>query len=125
MTSRRLPVRATANFGRSLARIEAFLEEAGASGEFDALVARLADEIVPALARFPELGADLLGRAPLSAEGKALFAKVASLAAGETSVRQFVTGDYLLLYAVRKEAVHLLALRHHRELSFDFKGHWP
>lgn len=125
MTSRRLPVRATTNFRRCLERIEAFLEEAQAGAEFDALVDRLVDEIVPALARFPELGADFLGRAPLSAEGKALFAKVASLAGAQTSVRQFVTGDYILLYAVRKEAVYLLALRHHRELSFDFRGHWP
>lgn len=125
MTLRRLPVRATANFRRSLERIEAFLEAAQAGPEFDALVDRLANEIVPALSRFPELGADFLGRAPLSAEGKSLFAKVASLAGVGTSVRQFVTGDYILLYAVRKEAVYLLAVRHHRELSFDFKGHWP
>jgi hypothetical protein len=125
MSVRRLPVRATANFQRSLERIEAFLDSAQASTEFDAVVQRLVDDIVPTLGRYPELGADFLGRAPLSTDGRVLFAKVASLLGPASSLRQLVTGDYILLYAVRKEAVYLLAIRHHRELSFDFMGHWP
>jgi hypothetical protein len=29
------------------------------------------------------------------------------------------------LYRIEDRAIDLLAIRHHRELSFDFAGHWP
>lgn len=122
---RRRAARATANFRRGLERIESFLAAADASREFESLIHRLSEDIVPTLERFPDIGADFLGRAPISAEGRALFAKVASLLGPETSLRQFVFGDYIILYAVRPDAIYLLAVRHHRELSFDFTGHWP
>lgn len=125
MSAPRLPVRASANFRRNLERIDAFLEPAAATGAFQSLVSRLAEEIVPTLEQFPELGAEFLGRAPLSVEGRALFVKVVSLLGSPASLRQLVIGDYIVLYAVRRDAIHLLAIRHHRELSFDFMGHWP
>jgi len=125
VSARRRTVRVAANFRRSLDRIEDFLSSAGATQEFESLVRRLSEEIVPTLERYPEIGADFLGRAPISAEGRALFAKVASLLGPEASVRQMVDGDYVILYAVRPESLYLLAIRHHRELSFDFLDHWP
>lgn len=125
MTARRRRVRVAANFRRNLERIAAFLDEAGAPQEFEAILARLGDEIVPTLERFPEIGAGFLDRSPLSADGKALFAKVVGLLDPGDSLRQFVVGDYILLYLVRTECVDLLSIRHHRELSFDFAGHWP
>ena len=125
MSVRRRAARATANFRRGLERIESFLAAADASREFESLIHRLSEDIVPTLERFPDIGADFLGRAPISAEGRALFAKVASLLGPESSLRQFVFGDYIILYAVRPDAIYLLAIRHHRELSFDFTGHWP
>ena len=125
MSPRRRAAKATANFRRSLERIESFLAAADAPREFESLVHRLSEDIVPTLEKFPDIGADFLGRAPLSAEGRALFAKVASLLGPGTSLRQFVFGDYIILYAARPDAIYLLAIRHHRELSFDFTGHWP
>lgn len=125
MSSRRRPVRVARNFQRNLERIETFLESAEVAQEFDNLVKALADDVIPALERFPEIGAEFLGRAPLSAEGRALFAKVVSLLGPDASLRQLVRGDYIVLYVVRKDAIYLVAIRHHRELSFDFPGHWP
>ena len=125
MTARRRTVRATANFRRNLERIEAFLESASAPQEFDRLLLDLSTKIIPDLERFPEIGADFLNRAPLSADGKALFARVVELLGPGDSLRQFVRGDYVILYAVARDATFLLAIRHHRELSFDFAGHWP
>jgi len=87
---RRRAARATANFRRSLERVESFLAAADVPREFESLVQRLSEDIVPTLERFPDIGADFLGRAPLSAEGRALFAKVASLLGPGTSLRQFV-----------------------------------
>jgi len=35
------------------------------------------------------------------------------------SVREYVLAHYLILYARLPETVHLLAIRHHRQLDFD------
>ena len=32
--------------------------------------------------------------------------------------------DYLLLYVQSDETIYLLAIRHQRQLSFDFEAHW-
>jgi hypothetical protein len=39
-------------------------------------------------------------------------------------LREYVLKDYVLLYALIGKAIYLLAIRHHRQLSFDFEGHW-
>jgi hypothetical protein len=31
---------------------------------------------------------------------------------------------YLVLYAQIGEHIHLLSIKHHRQLSFDFEAHW-
>ncbi len=41
-----------------------------------------------------------------------------------TSMREYISGDYLMLYAVRGDDLYLLSIKHHRQLSFDLKGHW-
>jgi len=43
---------------------------------------------------------------------------------GVASVREVIVDDYLVLYAVRSTNVHLPSIKHHRQLSFDLKGHW-
>lgn len=125
MSVRRRPVRATANFERNLGEIRDFLEQAGTASEFARLVGHLQDDIIPSLEKFPELGTDFLARAPLSQKGRALFERVARLAAGRVELRQLVDGDYIILYALEEGSVVLLSIRHHRQLSFDFTGHWP
>ncbi len=124
MSRRRVAVRVTANFERNLDEIRAFLVEAGAEAAFPALVDDLFENAVATLERFPEMGVDLLARAPLSTEGHALVDKLRRLMGGAASLRQYVFGDYLSLYALRDNALYLLSIRHHRQLSFDFKTHW-
>jgi plasmid stabilization system protein ParE len=115
----------TRNFDRNLAEVREFLSAAGAPKAFDGLVARLVDHVIPNLQRFPDLGADFLARAPLSADGVALFEEVVRVAGPGSQVRQLIDGDYVILYLVAGGTVHLLAIRHHRQLSFDLGGHWP
>jgi len=53
---------------------------------------------------------------------------LAALPAGAPdALREYLHGDYLLLYtAMEADAtVVLLSIRHHRELSFDFARLWP
>ena len=125
MTARRRAARATANFERNLDDIRSFLSEAGAEFEFDRSIAHLSNEIVPTLERFPDLGTDFLSKAPLSVKGRAMFERVARQAGRTLSIRQLIEGEYIVLYAVEADAVALLAIRHHRQLSFDFNAHWP
>ena len=115
----------TQNFDRNLAAIQDFLSTAGASQAFGELLERLGAEVIPNLQRFPDLGADFLARAPLSADGVALFEEVVKAAGPGSHVRQLIDGGYLILYLVRGDSVYLLAIKHHRQLSFDLMGHWP
>ena len=115
----------TRNFDRNLAAIREFLSAAGAGFAFDELVQRLGSEIIPNLQRFPQLGADFLARAPLSADGIALFETVVKTAGPGAEVRQLIDGDYVVLYLVKADSVYLLSVKHHRQLSFDLPGHWP
>lgn len=125
MTARRVAVKVTANFERNLDRIRDFLAGSGASQAFDALIERLDVRLVPAIERFPDIGADFVAKAPLSREGQVLFERLVALAGPGAEVRQLIEGDYIVLYLVRGASVFLLSIKHHRELSFDFSAHWP
>lgn len=118
-------VELTASFLERLDVIEAFLTEADAAFAFDDLLAELRATVIPNLARFPRIGRRYLGNPPQSAEA---LAQLAALPAGAASaLREYLHGDYLLLYVAMdaSETVYLLSIRHHRELSFDFAGLWP
>ena len=37
---------------------------------------------------------------------------------------EYILDHYLVLYAQIDANLYLLAIRHHRQLSFDFQSHW-
>lgn len=125
MTARRVAVKVTANFERNLDRIRDFLSEAGAAPAFEALIEQLGARLVPAIERFPDIGANFAAKAPLSREGQVLFERLVALAGPGAEVRQMIEGEYIVLYLVRARSVFLLSIKHHRKLSFDFSAHWP
>lgn len=115
----------TASFLERLDAIEAFLADADAAFAFDDLLAELRATVVPNLARFPRIGRRYLDNLPRSAEA---LAQLAALPAGAVAaLREYLHGDYLLLYTAveAKATVYLLSIRHHRQLSFDFARLWP
>jgi plasmid stabilization system protein ParE len=116
-------VRLTANFRRTLDNIDAFLQEAGTADAFVPLLRDLFDTVIPNLERFPEMGHDLFAQPAGSVEVAHGLERLHILRAS-LRVREYVLPPYLLLYATDEEAVHLLAIRHHRQLSFDFAGLW-
>lgn len=122
-------VELTASFLDRLDAIESFLTEADASSAFDDLLAELRTTVVPNLARFPRIGRCYLGNPPTHGPGSAeALAQLAALPAGAANaLREYLHGDYLMLYtAVDASAtVYLLSIRHHRQLSFDFARLWP
>ena len=124
----RLTVRLTANFERNLADIERFLTEAEAPQADDALLDELLDTLIPNLERFPGIERPFLAHAARSVETtnalEALRAKLSVLTPDPEALRDYILDHYLVLYAQIDGNHYLLAIRHHRELSFDFQSHW-
>lgn len=118
-------VRIAANFERNLNSIREFLIEEGSSAGFDSLITPLFGDVIPNLERFPKMGRDFLARNPLSEEGRAKLHSLKMKSGKNTEVREYIADEYLLLYAFRDSVVTLLAIRHHRQLSFDLHAHWP
>ncbi len=118
-------VELTASFLKRLNSIEAFLGEANAAFAFDVLVANIRATVIPNLRRFPRIGRPYLANPPQSAEALALLASLPVGAAN--ALREYLHGDYLMLYTVIDETatVYLVSIRHHRQLSFNFAGLWP
>lgn len=121
-------VELTASFLERLTDIEAFLINANAGFAFDELLTEIRATVIPNLRRFPRIGRRYLAKPPQSAEA---LAQLATLPAGAPdALREYLHGDYLLLYAVSgtseqsQATVYLLSIRHHRQLSFDFSRLW-
>lgn len=99
--------------------------EVDAAFAFDDLLADLRTKVIPNLTRFPRISLRYLDHPPQSAEGLTQLATLPTGAAG--TLREYLHGDYLLLYAAidTEKTVYLLSVRHHRQLSFDFARLWP
>jgi plasmid stabilization system protein ParE len=126
--AQKLVVKLTANFERNLADIERFLSEADADFAYDALLDELLDKVISNLERFPGMGRPFLTRTVGSIETTnalaALRTKLAKMLANEDGLREYVMDHYLVLYAQIDGTLHLLSIKHHRQLSFDFEAHW-
>jgi plasmid stabilization system protein ParE len=121
-------VKLTANFERNLAEIERFLTEAEAPQAFDGLLDELLETVTPNLERFPEMGRPFMRRQARSVETTnaltVLSIKLSALTPNIDAIREYVLKNYLLLYAPIGGVIYLLAIRHQRQLSFDFAGLW-
>lgn len=123
MAAKRCNVRVTANFEINLKAIENFLAEADAPQAFNALLDDLAGHVIPALENHPDIGRSFLSRDAQSVESRQRIKEI-RLHIGTTSLREYITGDFLILYAVQEKSIYLLSIKHHRQLSFDFPAHW-
>lgn len=127
MSQRRVSVLLTETFERHLDEIEHFLRQAQAPQAFDALLDELAGTVIPNLERFPGMGRLLLERAPTSVEASMAMQRLRerlAVLAPDAELREYVLAQHLLLYARVGDTLHLLAIRHQRQLSFDFEGLW-
>ena len=122
--SRRRTVRITKNFDKNLADIRRFLEEQEVPQEFRSLLEQLFETVIPNLERFPEIGVDFLAKLPQSTEGLMRLEAIKQRLGKNTVLREYISGDYLVLYALRGDNIYLLSIKHHRQLSFDLKEHW-
>lgn len=120
-------IKLTANFERNLEEIEKFLLDAEARDAYDALLNELLETIIPNLERFPAMGRSFMDRPVRSVETSngidVLQGKLDKIGAN-SEIREYVLQHYLLLYAFSGEEIFLLAIRHHKQLSFDFQALW-
>lgn len=125
MAEPRWRVEVTASFAAQLDAIETFLTVADVGFAYDALLAELRATVIPNLRRFPRIGRHYLDQSPQSVE--ALNALAALPPGAPERLREYLHGDYLLLYTTEDvtNTVYLLSIRHHRQLSFNFAGLWP
>ncbi len=129
MADRFYRVELTASFLERLDEIEVFLASANAGFAFDELLTQLRATVIPNLQRFPRIGRRYLDNPPQSAEALALLAALP--AGAPQALREYLHGDYLMLYTLVDDSpngiatVYLLSIRHHKQLSFDFARLWP
>lgn len=115
-------VELAASFIERLESIESFLTEAEAPQAYDKLLDGLHHIVIPNLRRFPQMGRPYLDHPPHSVEAMAQLADLPLRAIDE--LREYLHGDYLLLYTLTETTVYLLSIRHHRQLSFAFSQMW-
>lgn len=115
--------RFTENFSANLTAIETFLCPHSRPA-YRRFLDRLFDDAIPSLCRFPQSGRSFLAHTIKSAKAKALTKKLRTLLDKEDDLREFVMGEYLVLYLAHRKQVIFLAVKHHRQLSFDLKRFW-
>ncbi len=102
------------------ANLDAF-EAASAGGDQTVLYRTLErlEVMCLLLRRQPHLGRPYVS--PSAGDEAALILDIRErLGGGE--VRELVLGEYLVLYLAGARALHLLAIRHHRQNRYDFGG---
>ena len=123
MTPQRFQVMATANFEANLREIQRAAIQARARAAFAPLVDELANTIIPGLARFSGLGRSFRAEQPRSLEAMNRLA-AARNSLGDGELREYLAGDYLIVYAVLGETIHLLSITHRHRLSSDLSALW-
>jgi plasmid stabilization system protein ParE len=121
--TKKTTVTLTANFERNLENIQTFLAEADAQHAYDALLDELLDTVIPNLERFPAIGRSFLERPVRSVEVTNALAQLQTQLHND-ELMEYLLKDYLVLYTKSDDNIHLLSIKHHRQLSFDFEHLW-
>lgn len=118
-------IRETINYGANLQGIESYWDSCQYPAGNLKLLNELDDPVMANLERHPRMGRNFLQRQNESIEAltrlEKLDAPLVTLGTNteRAEIREYVMTDYLLLYALVGEVIHLLAIKHHKQLSFD------
>ena len=124
----KVTIRFTANFEANLTLIETFWTKNEHPQGFDRLLDELGDTVIPNLERIPVMGKPFLKSQAESVEALARLEKIESRIAkldAKGELREYVMEEYLALYTVLKSAIYLLAIKHQKQLTFDFEPITP
>jgi plasmid stabilization system protein ParE len=100
-----------------------YLIENGAFGAAQRLLNQAYDDLPDLLMKFPRIGRDFLARNPEAPEARSAWNKTREFLGDDIELREYLLGDYLVLYALHGKTIHLLTMRHHRQAGFDV-GKW-
>ena len=120
-----IQIRATANFEANLDSIDAYWDACQFPAGYGQLLTELANTALVHLQNHPRMGRNFMNRQSQSVEALARAQKLDALLStvGTNTevmeIREYVMTDYLLLYALAGNVIHLLAVKHHKQLSFD------
>ncbi|HDS1390887.1 TPA: hypothetical protein UOJ11_000433 [Stenotrophomonas maltophilia] len=98
----------------------AHLLDVGADAAAQALLDQAYEALPKRLAQAPRIGREFIVRNPETSEVLAAWAAVRELLGDDIELREYILGDYLALYVIHQDCIHLLTLRHHRQCGFDF-----
>ena len=115
--------RFTENFSANLTAIEEFVDPHSRVA-FHRFLDRLFDDVIPTICKFPQSGRAFLTHAVKSTKANARTKDLRKFLKQRDDLREFIMDDYLVLYLVRQHHVIFLAVKHHRQLSFDLKQFW-
>jgi hypothetical protein len=124
MAAKRFTAVFTENFSENPAAIRMFLGVEGRA-RFERLLDRLFEDLVSTLCRFPRTGRAFLAHPIHSLEARRAIRRLKGFLREGDDLREFILDEYLLLYLVRTARVIFLAIKHHRQLSFDLHQFWP
>jgi ParE toxin of type II toxin-antitoxin system, parDE len=110
-------VRYSAPYVARMAQIAAFLKEADASPVYRRLLDDISGIVIPNLNAFPLLGKPYFEGPVQSTEALMATAKLPRDA--NKLLRKYIHDDFVILYAVLPDAIHLISIRHHRESTFN------
>lgn len=113
----------TENFTANLHEIQSFLSVEGQSA-FQRLLKGVFDDLCPQVSRFPLSGRSFIAHHAGSAEAEQLIERVQERLRAGDDLREFVVDDYVVLYLVRRTRIYFVAIKHHRQLSFDLRRFW-
>ena len=121
-----IQIRETANYAANLDDIETYWDACDFPEGHHKLLNELATTTLANLQNHPRMGRSLLQRQPASVRAQASAAQLQALlrtlntATHTADIREYVMTDYLLLYALTGDTIDLLAIKHHKQLAFNF-----
>jgi len=101
-----------------------YLLGVGAQTAAQQLLDEAYDVLPQRLAQLPHIGRAFVAQHPEAADVRSVWAAVCELLGQDIELREYVFGDYLVLYAIQGNTLHLLTLRHHRQSGFHFDETW-
>ncbi len=109
-----------AAYERRLDEAVAYLIGVGADAAAQELLDDAYDALPKRLAQAPRIGREFIAHNPEAPEVLAAWTAVRDLLGDDIELREYILEEYLALYAIHQDRIHLLTLRHHRQCGFDF-----
>ena len=111
-----------ANFEKNLQSIRCFYHEQNHPEHYTSLLDRLFDIIIPNLQEHPLIGFDFLAQRVNSIEEQRQVENIKKRLPSNSSIRQYNSQDYILLYSLKDSDLVFLAIKHQRQLYFDLRA---